>query len=327
MTEFIDLYCGAGLGARGALRGGGRPVLAVDAWDLATKTYKTNFPNATVISERIETVDPAAQLHGVRADVLLASPECTAHSIARGANKGCEKSRETALRIIPWIEVLKPRWVVIENVNRMKAWPRHEELVEEIENLGYTINQLLLNSHDFGSPQARKRLFMVCDLHGTALTAEDLKPRTVQLKSAKECINWSGEYPTTPLRTTKRKRAENTIKRAERAMQALGKGIPFLIVYYGSDYAGGWQSLDAPLRTVTTLDRFGLVTWKGRVPHLRMLQPAELLIAMGGDGHLLPHGSRRDKVKMVGNGVCSDVTEQIFRWISSISKNEQAKAA
>ena len=33
----------------------------------------------------------------------------------------------------------------------------------------------------------------------------------------------------------------------------LGKYIPFIIVYYGSDYAGGWQKLDAPLRTVTTV--------------------------------------------------------------------------
>ena len=43
--------------------------------------------------------------------------------------------------------------------------------------------------------------------------------------------------------------------------------MPFLIVYYGSDGAGGWQALDRPLRTLTTLDRFGAellaASWEG----------------------------------------------------------------
>ncbi|WP_223201951.1 hypothetical protein, partial [Streptococcus pneumoniae] len=58
----------------------------------------------------------------------------------------------------------------------------------------------------------------------------------------------------TPLFT--RDRAKGTLERAERAIKELGPNEPFLLVYYGSDKAGGWQSLDRPLRTVTTLDRF-----------------------------------------------------------------------
>jgi DNA (cytosine-5)-methyltransferase 1 len=73
----------------------------------------------------------------------------------------------------------------------------------------------------------------------------------------------------------------------------LGNGVPFLIVYYGSDYTG-WQPLTRPLRTITTLDRFGLVTWLGREPMLRMLQVPELMRGMGiDDGYHLPYGSRR----------------------------------
>lgn len=74
---------------------------------------------------------------------------------------------------------------------------------------------------------------------------------------------------------------EATIERAERAMKALGKRVPFLIVCYGSDGPGGWQTLERPLRTLTTLDRFGLVTWEGSEPMLRMLQVDELKSAMG----------------------------------------------
>ena len=79
--------------------------------------------------------------------------------------------------------------------------------------------------------------------------------------------------------------------------------------------------------TVTTVDRFGLVTWKADTPYMRMLQPDELLLAMGGlNEHVLPHGTRREKVKLCGNGVCSDVMTAIFRWIS-LNQAKQQDAA
>jgi DNA (cytosine-5)-methyltransferase 1 len=101
-------------------------------------------------------------------------------------------------------------------------------------------------------------------------------------------------------------------------MICLGKGHPFLIVYYGSDGAGGWQPLDRPLRTLTTLDRFGLVTWDGREPMLRMLQVDELRRAMGfATDHRFEHGSRRDKIKMIGNGVCPPVMQAVVETMTS----------
>jgi DNA (cytosine-5)-methyltransferase 1 len=92
---------------------------------------------------------------------------------------------------------------------------------------------------------------------------------------------------------------------------------PFLIVYYGSDGAGGWQSLDRPLRTLTTLDRFGLVTWDGREPMLRMLQVEELRRAMEFPStYRFEHGTRRDKIKMIGNGVCPPVMQAVIEQLS-----------
>lgn len=316
MTTFVDLFCGAGFGARGAMRGGGVPLLGLDAWSLATQTYKANFPQADVLTERIESVSADELGAKYRPDVLLTSPECTSHSIARGAKPGLERSRETAIGIVPWARAMKPRWVIVENVNRMRKWDRHDELVQSIEALGYSVSDLFLNSADFGSAQARKRMFLVCDKDGTKVTREDLlglvKPRR---KTAKSIINWKANYPVAPL--MKPGRAKATVERAERAIESLGRGVPFLVVYYGSDYAGGWQSLDVPLRTVTTIDRFGLVTWQGKTPYMRMLQPDELIAAMGGSkDHVLPHGNRREKVKLCGNGVCSDVMTPIFLWIS-----------
>jgi DNA (cytosine-5)-methyltransferase 1 len=94
-------------------------------------------------------------------------------------------------------------------------------------------------------------------------------------------------------------------------------GSPFLIVYYGPDGSGGWQSLGRPLRTLTTLDRFGLVTWKGRTPMLRMLQVPELKRAIGFDnGYTLPYGSRRDRIKLLGNSVCPPVMAAVVRALT-----------
>jgi DNA (cytosine-5)-methyltransferase 1 len=99
-------------------------------------------------------------------------------------------------------------------------------------------------------------------------------------------------------------------------MAALGKRVPFLIVYYGSDGAGGWQSLERPLRTLTTLDRFGLVTWQDKTPMLRMLQVEELKRAMGfPPDYLLPFGSRREQIMMLGNAVCPPVMQAVVRTL------------
>jgi len=104
MPTFVDLFCGAGFGARGAVRGGGVPLLGLDAWSLATQTYKSNFPQADILTEKIEEVSPKKLGSKYRPDVLLTSPECTSHSIARGSKPGTEKSRETAIGIVPWVQ-------------------------------------------------------------------------------------------------------------------------------------------------------------------------------------------------------------------------------
>lgn len=291
-------------------------MVGLDAWHMATKTYKANFPCAEVVTDYIENVDIKGLGQTYRPDVLLTSPECTSHSIARGAKPGSERSRETAIGIVPWVEAMEPRWLIVENVNRMKKWDRHNELVETIENLGYQVSDLHLNSADFGSAQARKRMFLICDREGTVVTKGQLLAFSDGTRMcARDTIDWGSSYRSTKLYSPGRAKA--TIERAERAIAHLGRGVPFIIVYYGSDYGGGWQTLDVPLRTVTTIDRFGLVTWNGNEPYLRMLQPSELLRAMGGGNeHKLPYGSRREKVKLCGNGVCSDVMTAIFQWIN-----------
>ena len=313
---FVDLYCGGGLGALGAVNGGGEPLLAVDSWKVATDAYQENFPAADVVCATVESLDPSSLASKYKPDVLLTSPECTSHSIARGSRPACERSRETTINVLPWIDAMDARWVIVENVRRIKRWRRHDEFISEFKSRGYAISELFLNAADFGVPQSRKRMFLVGDREGTKLSNNDLVVRhSRKQRTARSIIDWSGKYESRFLYSTRR--AQATIERAERGINALGKGADFLIVYYGSDYAGGWQSLDAPLRTITTLDRFGLITWKSGRPMLRMLQPDELVRAMGATAaYKLTLGTRRDKIKLCGNGVCSPVMEALFKFMS-----------
>lgn len=311
--KFADLYCGAGFGARGVVNAGGVPVIAVDAWDRAADTYKQNFPHTTVFNSRVEELDPHVLAKESAIDLLLASPECTSHSVARGARPGCERSKETALHILPWIDAFKPRWVIIENVSRMAAWTRHSEVVEGIQLAGYQVQPVLVNAAHLGVPQSRIRLFLLCDREDMPPSQQQITAIVSKSRTAAEILDTDGTWPDKPLYLPGR--AKNTLERAERAIAALGEGVPFLIVYYGTDHSGGWQPLTVPLRTITTLDRFALVTWKGEEPRMRMLQPQELVRAMVGLGsfHDVSIGSRRDRIRLCGNGVCSPVLERIIQ--------------
>jgi DNA (cytosine-5)-methyltransferase 1 len=284
-------------------------------WPVAEAVFKANFPQANFYGGRIEQHDPdsiAKELGKI--DLIMASPECTNHSVAKGNKPRCEKSRETAMQVVRFAEALRPRWLVIENVVNMKSWARYEEFIETIEGLGYKTHTQALNAADFGVPQARRRLFILGDLKQ--------KPSPVKIprrkrRSASDIIDGNGTYQYSPLRTERR--AAGTLARAERAIAEVGNKSAFLIVYYGTDQAGGWQRLDTPLRTITTLDRFALVKPNGAGHVMRMLQPEELKSAMGWPKKFkIKDGSRRNKVKMIGNAVCPPVMKAV---ISSLTKS------
>ncbi len=312
MKTFVDLFCGGGLGARGAVEAGMMPIVAVDLWDIACKTYKANFPGAVVLNERIEGVDPLEYCQPGELDLLLASPECTNHSVAKGAAPRDERSKETALHTVDWIAALRPTWFVIENVKEMKAWGRYGELLDLLRALGYKMREEVINAADFGSPQARVRLFLIGGLN---IEPPAIVPMSGTIrKTARQILDPDGTWPMSPVFSDTK--AAATKERAQDAIKTLGKGAEFLIVYYGSGGRKSWQTLDEPLRTVTTVDRFALVKKQSNVWKMRMLQPPELARAMSlPPAHVLPEGNRRERVKLCGNGVCAVVTERIVRQL------------
>lgn len=298
---------------------GATPVAALDMWELAAKTYKLNFPASTFFHMKAGSLDPRQILHDVgQIDLLLASPECTSHSVAKGSKPGCENSRQTAFEVVRVAKVLRPRWFVVENVIQMRQWRRFDEWCHELKALGYNITSGVLDAQYFGTPQQRRRLFVVGDLKAipalpnprrrTTRTVGSVLGRGEPLRNA---------WQFSPVSVAGRARA--TIERAERAINELGAHRPFIMVYYGSDGAGGFQTIDRPLRTVTTLDRFAYVRPNGVGHEMRMLQPTELAAAMGFPvGHVWGESTRRERIKLIGNAVCPPVMNAIVQALTGI---------
>jgi DNA (cytosine-5)-methyltransferase 1 len=313
LIKGLDIFCGAGGSSAGARSVGVEMVGAIDMSPVAVATYKQNFPSAKVFAKRLEQINLGSLKRKIgKIDILLASPECTDHTCAKGSAVRRESSRATAMQAVRFARFFRPRWVVVENVVHMRPWSRYGELKESLRKLGYHVAEQVLDSADFGVPQSRKRLFLVGDLKKKPGLVKFRK--TQKRKSVRSILDRPGRWKTRPL--FQPHRATSTLERADRAFSELGPARPFLLVYYGTDGAGGWQSLTRPLRTVTTIDRFALVTPSSDGPMMRMLQVDELKRAMGHNRNfLLSFGSRRERIRLLGNGVCPPVMKKVIHYL------------
>jgi DNA (cytosine-5)-methyltransferase 1 len=304
----MDLFCGAGGSSLGAAAAGVEIVAGFDIWDVAGRVYAANFPRARFYPCDLAALDES-DIRGTYGDLgdvdlILASPPCTDHSPARGA-------RPPSVGLdLPWCvwafaRVFLPRWIVVENVVQMRRWHGYRALLHALMRLGYRVCVRILDAADFAVPQCRKRLYVVCDREAEP---PEIAPRASERIPAARVVDLNG-YAYNPLYTPRR--AARTIERVERAIRTLGRDVAFISVYYGS--GPQWQTLDAPLRTVTTRGHFALVRPDGDGGHeMRMLQADELRRAMSFPVWFDFGGcTRTDTMRLLGNAVCPPVMQAI----------------
>jgi DNA (cytosine-5)-methyltransferase 1 len=204
----------------------------IDLCNTATATYTDNFPDARVFTSKLEDINPKALRREIGdIDLLLASPECTNHTCAKGSAPRSEPSRATAMQALRYAKEFKPRWLVMENVVHMRPWSRYGELKESLEALGYNIREFVFDASDFGVPQSRRRLFIVCDRDDAV--GQIVPPRLRKKKTVRDILDGPGTWDMTPLYRPNRVRP--TLERAERGFAEVGDETSFLLVYYGTE--------------------------------------------------------------------------------------------
>ncbi len=157
---FIDLFAGLG-GFHLALESLGAKCIYANEWDKhVQKVYAENFgilPQGDITKVDEKTIP--------NHDILCAGFPCQAFSIS-GKQKGFEDSRGTLFfDVARIIKEKKPKIVFMENVKNFATHDNGKtlEIVKAtMEELGYQFNQKVLNAVDYGIPQKRERIYMVC---------------------------------------------------------------------------------------------------------------------------------------------------------------------
>ncbi|MBW3663548.1 MAG: DNA cytosine methyltransferase [Actinobacteria bacterium] len=172
MTATVtDLFCGAGGSSLGAEAAGMRLVMAANHWDVAIEVHQANFPDAGHDLADISQADPRRY---PATDVLIAGPECTNHSQARGVSRkrqhpslfdapdpAAERSRATMWDVPRFAEQIRYSAIVVENVVEATKWVGWRGWCQVMDDLGYERRVLSHNSMHHGVPQSRDRIYVV----------------------------------------------------------------------------------------------------------------------------------------------------------------------
>jgi DNA (cytosine-5)-methyltransferase 1 len=171
-----DLFSGAGGMSLGLTRAGFRVVLSADHDAEAVETHAHHFGGLALDwdlsdSSKVEAV--AQLLIDNRIDVLAGGPPCQPFSkagrsgirdrVRKGLRDPHDQRRDLWRSFIEVVRLARPAGVLMENVPDM-ALDREmfilRNVVEELEQLGYAVQEQVVDSRDFGVPQFRQRLLV-----------------------------------------------------------------------------------------------------------------------------------------------------------------------
>jgi DNA (cytosine-5)-methyltransferase 1 len=289
MTDIIasDHFCGGGGTSTGLVQAIAKQhktmsLLAINHWERALQTHRANYPWADHRNDDLDTVQPKQAVPGKYLDLLVTSPECTYHSKALGGKPVKDQSRMTAMSAVRWASELHIENILIENVPEFMDWgPLDDqdrpiktergrfflEYLSDLRSLGYKVDHRILCAADYGAPTTRERLFIQARKSQRITWPEPTHTKdgdygklfgtSERWVPAREIIDWSikGES----IFDRKRPLRENTLNRIKKGLLKFSCK-PFLAVYHGTTTTGGErvQSIDEPLPTVDTSNRYGL---------------------------------------------------------------------
>lgn len=169
--SLVDLCCGAG-GLSKGLSDTKKivPILGVDIFTEALKTYKLNNPMTSTILGDVRQIDDEMYKEAIgdtAVDIVAAGVPCQGFSLANLKRNVEDERNFLFLEVVRFIKLFNPKVVIIENVSGMRSLGNGEfekaiaEALSGSGTKGYNVKRELLNAADFGVPQIRKRLIFV----------------------------------------------------------------------------------------------------------------------------------------------------------------------
>lgn len=219
-----DLLCGAGGSSTGCARalrelGLEMELVCLNHWPVAIETHRRNHPEARHYVQDIATVRPHIIVPEGFLDLLMASPTCTHHSVARGGKPTSDQQRSDPWHIITWLTELRVKRMIIENVWEFIGWgpvdPRtgkpiksrkgeyFRAWIDTIRRLGFDPEWRKLNAADFGDATTRQRFILMARSDSKSVSWPvpthrkreegrlELFPGVSPWRPAREIIDWS----------------------------------------------------------------------------------------------------------------------------------------
>lgn len=205
----IDNFAGGGGASTGIELATGRAVDAAINHDPdAILMHQTNHPQTRHYCESVWDVNPWEVTRGRPVGLAWFSPDCKHFSKAKGSKPVDRNIRGLAWIVLKWAGTVKPRVIILENVEEFQTWgpvrkgkpvkSRRGETFrkwkEQLQALGYEIDHRELVAADYGAPTIRKRFFLIARCDGKPIIWPE---RTHAPKDSEEvkngkCKPWRG---------------------------------------------------------------------------------------------------------------------------------------
>lgn len=168
----VDLFSGCGGLTLGLKQAGFKVIGAVEIDALAGSTYSKNHPEVKIWVKDIRRVTGpemrrALKIRKGQLDLLAGCPPCQGFSSIRTRNGGRrvrDDRNNLVLDYLRLVKALRPKVVMMENVPALAENKRMRIIKRKLAAIGYEANgtPLVLNTADFGVPQRRRRMILVC---------------------------------------------------------------------------------------------------------------------------------------------------------------------
>ncbi|HDR9075919.1 TPA: DNA cytosine methyltransferase [Burkholderia vietnamiensis] len=284
----VDNFAGGGGASTGLERAFGRPVdIAINHDAEAIAMHLANHPQTAHYCESVFDVDPAAITRNQPVGLVWLSPDCKHFSKAKGGKPVSKKIRGLAWIALRWAATVKPRVIMLENVEEFVTWgplgtdgrpcPKNRgrtfrSFVNALARHGYRVEHRELRACDFGAPTIRKRLFLVARRDGLPIvwptpTHGDPKSAAVRAGALQpwrtagtDVIDWS--IPCPSIFKRERPLKDATLRRIARGIMKfiVNSADPFIVSYYSDETRFRGAPVDEPLGTTTTANRFAVIT-------------------------------------------------------------------